>query len=272
MVRRAAVIAALLLVSTSLVAGGVVRDGMPGHGGRGTRASEVASGAYVNTGSLALDGTGDYAALPTGITELTGAPNSHEMTLSYWVKRDNNNDALIVSVRAANDASCCHYIADFATNGSNKVYNWYTGNLAGPTGASGAVGTWRHVVMLVDNEGGTYKARVAVDGGTLSAAVNAGATTSSVKPLISCRWTTTAMAAVDTCFAGRVDEVSLWSDALSQAEITELYNGGRPGNLLRHSATSRLTHWYPFNGSFNDVVGTAHATAGGDAAISTDVP
>jgi len=45
-------------------------------------------------------------------------------------------------------------------------------------------------------------------------------------------------------FSGLVDEASLWSKALTEAEVLELYNSGEPGDLQAHSAVGNLTGWY----------------------------
>ena len=45
-------------------------------------------------------------------------------------------------------------------------------------------------------------------------------------------------------WGGNVDEVSIWSSALSLAEVQEIYNSGDPTDLSNHSATAKLEHWW----------------------------
>lgn len=45
-------------------------------------------------------------------------------------------------------------------------------------------------------------------------------------------------------FSGLIDSVTVWNKALSQAEVTELYNGGAPTNPTEHSAAGNLVSWY----------------------------
>ncbi|KKN74678.1 hypothetical protein LCGC14_0388800 [marine sediment metagenome] len=45
-------------------------------------------------------------------------------------------------------------------------------------------------------------------------------------------------------FNGNQDENSVWKKELSTSEATELYNGGKPTNLLTHSAASDLVGWW----------------------------
>jgi len=45
-------------------------------------------------------------------------------------------------------------------------------------------------------------------------------------------------------YLGLIDEHSIWSTELSAAEVTEIYNGGTPANLLVHSEIANLDSWY----------------------------
>jgi len=46
-------------------------------------------------------------------------------------------------------------------------------------------------------------------------------------------------------FEGWIDEVSLWNDDLSSAEVAEIYNSGKACNLINHSAYStKLLSWW----------------------------
>jgi len=44
--------------------------------------------------------------------------------------------------------------------------------------------------------------------------------------------------------SGARDEISMWGKELSQAEVTELYNGGVPGDLETHSAFDSIDAWW----------------------------
>lgn len=62
---------------------------------------------------------------------------------------------------------------------------------------------------------------------------------------------------------GNQDEVSAWNKELTPAEVTELYNGGDPANLLDHSAVANLVGWWQMgDGPGND--GTMTNMASGD--------
>ena len=50
-------------------------------------------------------------------------------------------------------------------------------------------------------------------------------------------------------FNGQMSNVSYWNTALTSAQITELYNQGKPSNLNNHSAYSNLVSWWKLNAS-----------------------
>ncbi len=53
-------------------------------------------------------------------------------------------------------------------------------------------------------------------------------------------------------FDGLIDEVTLWSTTLSQAEVTELYSAGAPADPQQHSASSSLISYYPLGDAPGD--------------------
>ena len=43
---------------------------------------------------------------------------------------------------------------------------------------------------------------------------------------------------------GNIDEVGFFNTNLSEAQVNEIYNGGKPNNLLKHSAVNNLVSYY----------------------------
>ena len=77
-------------------------------------------------------------------------------------------------------------------------------------------------------------------------------------------------------YEGLIDEVAIWSSALSEADVTALYNSGAPSDLT----DLEPTHWYRM-GDNDGSTGTTITDKGGgenDGALengptfSTDVP
>jgi len=80
-------------------------------------------------------------------------------------------------------------------------------------------------------------------------------------------------------FNGLLDEATIWSEALNESQITELYGGGRASDISRISfGTSSLASWYRFGDTPGDTQGiwdTAKindlGNFGADAANVTDL-
>lgn len=45
-------------------------------------------------------------------------------------------------------------------------------------------------------------------------------------------------------FNGKIDEASMWNTNLTDANITSIYNSGKPTNLLNHPASANLVGWW----------------------------
>lgn len=78
-------------------------------------------------------------------------------------------------------------------------------------------------------------------------------------------------------FSGQMDELSFWSKELSAADVSELYNSGSPTNLLNHSASSFLDHYYRLgDGDVDPTVldhaGSVNGTLENGATFVADVP
>ena len=71
-------------------------------------------------------------------------------------------------------------------------------------------------------------------------------------------------------FTGSLSNISIWNDALTSSQVSEIYNEGVPSNLNNHSAYSNLVSWWQLgsNSSFNtnwtvlDEKGTNNGTSG----------
>lgn len=88
---------------------------------------------------------------------------------------------------------------------------------------------------------------------------------------------------IENWFQGFLDEIGIWTKELSQAEVTELYNGGVPVDLNSHSAASLFLKGYyrcgdadtaPF---FSDVAVNGNGSVGfmqgmSSANFTADVP
>lgn len=67
---------------------------------------------------------------------------------------------------------------------------------------------------------------------------------------------------------GKVDEMSIFTPALSLADAQSIYNAGTPGDLSSLSPAA----WWRFEGNLNEEGGADSWTNAGGATFSTDVP
>jgi len=69
--------------------------------------------------------------------------------------------------------------------------------------------------------------------------------------------------------AGLMKDVSIWSTDLTPGEVTELHNGGAPGNLLAHSQAGNLEGWWRLGDGVGDGFATIMDQVGGNHGTMT---
>lgn len=202
------------------------------------RTTYFASVALDNSYSLNFDGVNDLVTCGNNYTfEISQA-----FSISLWVKPNNLAAGRCLISKCSNDANVWGYnIQQVITSGAiqlqmrtpatNTIHVFTTALTAG---------VWQHIVV-------TYAGGSNINGGRAYKNATVGDTPASAA--LTSTFTNIAefvMGARNTAFpySGNMDEVSVWNKALSQAEITELYNSGQPGDLNDHSAYSNLQSWW----------------------------
>lgn len=77
-------------------------------------------------------------------------------------------------------------------------------------------------------------------------------------------------------FSGLIDEVTVWNKELTQADISELYNGGVPNDPRNHTSAANLVSYYPIiddglgSPDMVDIVNGLNLTSNGT--LSASVP
>ena len=227
---------------------------------------EADSGQYIKAGNNTdLDYTTNSFSYSFWMKPETSGP-SNEWVIDktgpfgtwagYQIIRNSNNQLVVL----------------FSNGGSTKLEKTTTGTAFGS-------GSWIHVCVVFtagSGSGSGVKASMAVYRNGSAVSLNAG-----TENLYGESITSATPFAIGTRVAshpgwsqyydGIIDEFSFWGKALSSAEVTEIYNGGVPGNLTTHSATSDLTNWYRMgddssddltgtSGQITDVIGSANLT------------
>ena len=71
-------------------------------------------------------------------------------------------------------------------------------------------------------------------------------------------------------FSGKLDDIGIWNRALTQSEITALYNQAPTSVIPSNVPTSGLVAYYPFNGNANDLSGNGNNGTVNGASMTTD--
>ena len=193
-----------------------VEDSVNSNDGNNQGTTEV-SGKIGNARSF--DGTNDYIRHDTAQTDLK---QLGDFTLQYWIKTSvTANDAIIKSVSASGNANPWNikidsgylYIVLGDGNGQRVTY------ISTPVNYDN--NAWHHVILVKD---GTTP-YIYFDGSSLPVTNNfigQSITDGDVYTYIGVDGRT----GLSNYFTGQLDEIAVWSRAISSDEVTELWNDG----------------------------------------------
>ena len=234
-----------------------------------------AVGSFTNVYSLDFDGVDDYVVSNAAYTHLSSAT---AMSVSLWFKSSNYTTLgrlLFVgkhveikqnSALYSNTQGTFSYILKgnfgnaFATLGG--ATNLGVGNLVD--------GNWHHICFTWD--GSTNTAIVYEDGVAKVTNTSANGTLNNSTTE---KYSVGAQNNGSNPIDGLVDEVAIWTTALSSSDVTAIYNSGVPNNLNDLNTTP--TTWWRFEeGSGTTAIdsgtGGNNGTLKNGTAYSTDVP
>lgn len=194
--------------------------------------------ALSNAYSIDFDGVNDYIDFGNNYTFEV----SQAFSISFWVKPNNLAATRCLISKCSNDANVWGYnIQHIITTGAIQVQmRTPTSNTIHAFTSALTAGVWQHVVMTysgASNINGSRIYRNSVIGDTPASAALTSTFLNTASFVVGARNTSFP-------FVGNIDEVSVWNKALSQTEVTELYNSGQPGNLNDHSAYANLQSWW----------------------------
>ena len=228
----------------------------------GTFADSANSYNLTNTGAVyggsdnGIIGNATYSnSIGDRLTSSTSPSINGDFTISTWLYRtgtgDVNNDVIIDVGDYTSSDGFGMWIGgtnDVAVNQLtwrvNQNYNHYDASMAIP------LNTWAHAVITYD---GT-NVKMYLDG--VLKTTDAHTTDPSVPSDIQFF----SREHGGETFVGRIDETGLWSKALSQTDITELYNSG--SGLIYDTYGPTITLIYPVNDTIISDVGTNFSVSG----------
>jgi hypothetical protein len=180
--------------------GTVMDDAIGSNNGTASAGLTVGSTTSLSGRSIFFDSNLDYVTLTSAITQTTG-------TYSFWIRPTSIPDDMVIL------GSNGYQSRIFIGVGNNIKYESNTNNDEFPFYFTFSTDTWYHIVMVRDaNEITLYRNGTALQTVALS---TTGITINSIG--ISGR-----------SFRGYIDEVAIWSRALDNTEVGQLYNSGNP--------------------------------------------
>lgn len=219
----------------------------------------------VNGASLTNDRFGnvdsayDFDGISNYITVLdNNVFNMQNFTISTWVKNSSTAPTVIAryilnkgcntpspSFRLyyENDGTLQQYVSDCWV--PNRVY------LNGPSSNN----LWVNLIYSYDGQ----NLKMYVDGVLYGTTNQSGSLTNNNNPMyIGCSTATSNCPQLSAFYAGKIDDIGIWNRALSQQEITNMYNGVNYSdtcNAVSGSLVNGLVAYYPFCGNANDQSG-----------------
>ena len=228
------------------------------------------NGASINyeggTGAgYEFDGLGDW------VVQDTSAVLGTTMSLSAWFKTSATSTTIAILTRGANFGSGDKQLELYQNSSNNIVMKWWNGALATGTITSASTyndGNWHHVVVTQSvNNGEMY-----IDGVSVGTDATVGKASDTNKLTIGSK-----DEGGSEYWDGFIDEVAVWTKALTLSEVTDLYNNGAglPYNdavtISAHpTLPTNLVSYYNFNNDATDSVGSNDGTVTGATLTTGD--
>ena len=209
----------------------------------------VAAASVTIDYALDFDGTNDNVSANGVATELDSSTNL-PLSVSAWVyPEDGTKEQLVFGFYKRINAFANGPSVSFG--GTDLKFAYFNDSLtAVDTSSTYAINNWHHVVLTIgsDRDGVLY-----VNGS--SAATFSGAFNSGSLDMFSIAVDYDASDGIagnpTQYFDGKIDEVAVWNDELTSAEVTAIYNSGNMLNVSsdsgNYASAANLKGYYRFN-------------------------
>ncbi len=217
-----------------------------------------------------FDGVSNYISIPDSNT----LSNMTSITISSWVYinqwyMNQNRGWFPILVKSNSSAPGKYGLGAFTatSTGYPSVYGNFENNQTGVTQNNlYSINQWNHIVLTISNGNSTiFLNGIEVYNGVTSPTNN----TIDNLPLIIGK---DAPGLIEYA-NGKIDDVGIWNRALSQQEITNMYNGVNYSdtcNAVSGSLTNGLVGYWPFCGNANDQSGNGLNGVVNGATLTTD--
>lgn len=180
-----------------------------------------------------FDGGNDYVAVPTSFPNLTGS-----FTITAWIyARDNTGDHRIFADDQSNSGGYAVSLGD-GTNGSLRFFNRSVNPVSVDTPTNSiALNTWYHIAAVHDASGRTRQIYIngvaqSLNGGGVTSSYTGTWGTDSGPVSIGSETNASAENGSGFRFNGMIDEVRVYSSALSQSQIDTIRLETHPCSLI----------------------------------------
>ena len=219
--------------------------------------------SYLNQYSLSLDGTNDYADAGN-VTQINSATN---LSVSLWFNLDNLTSGGARPVLMAGGPGTFYIWPD-----TNTTLSYVTGGVPHSfTVSTWSTGQWYHLTTV---HAGT-SLEVYLDGSSIGTATVSAVASNQGNNLNIGHWTN-GVGSVGNYLDGKMDEVALFTSALSSSDVTAIYNSGVPADLTSYSPVGWWRMGDDDSGSGTTVTdqgsGGNNASLVNGASFSTSVP
>ncbi|MFZ4672598.1 MAG: LamG-like jellyroll fold domain-containing protein [Flavobacterium sp.] len=219
-----------------------------------------------------------------GINDFIQAPNyasNSSFTVSCWVNMSTynlnslgSNDFIFFANHSGTNNSSRNFMLGYRNFGNENGFSSYIFNSTGAQLGGYAtnqtppsVNSWHHLVSVFEN--GTY-IKMYLDG-VLFYNQTSNVPTQSNMPSLPLFFGIGVATQFDF-LEGKLDDVGFWNRALTETEITNLYNSSLPQTacLPANIPTTGLVGYWPFCGNANDESGNANNGTVNGATLTTD--
>jgi hypothetical protein len=180
-------------------------------------AGKISNGADLNASS-------DKIAVATNANLEMAA-----QSWSFWIKTSDATSNVNVISRYE-DATKRSFRSILNNTAGEISFAWYdtsNNNTALDNTSDINDGAWHHIVAVCDTDGSDLRTAIYVDSSQVGTTATHAGSTTSIKTTGGASVAFGGGNGIDASgFVGMLDEIGLWSRALTSAEVTELYNAG----------------------------------------------
>ena len=212
----------------------------------------VAAASVTIDYALDFDGTNDRVAANGVATELNSTSPAANLPLSVsaWVYPDDGTSEQLVFGFYDNNIFANGPSVWFG--GTDLKFAYLNDSLtAVDTSSTYAINNWHHVVLTIDSNRGGVLYVNGSSAATFSSAFNSGGLDMFSIAMDYDDDGDGSATSASKYFDGKIDEVAVWNDELTSAEVTAIYNSGNMLNVSsdsgNYASAANLQGYYRFN-------------------------